>query len=221
MVYNYTTSKVVFARVQRFIDTNDWVGSGMMYLGDCIQSLGYASRRKNATDTNQIVIANHKGELPCDLEFIEKVVYKECRLPINRDSGMLALVDKVNYTWEKDSVNQDWYDIDPPYIVTSFEEGELELFYRAYEMDEDGFLMIPDLPNYRNALVWYVLQQLLLEGFKLKNTTINHSYAVQMFDMYESKARSEVKRMSRDQRQAFSNMWNSLNLDNVKSTLMH
>lgn len=220
MIYRFTSSKVVYARVQRYVIGSAWLGTGMLWLGDGIQKLGYASKRKNLVESKALVIANHKVEIPCDVEFIEKVIHVEsgCRLMINKDSSMLAL-SCDDYIFSKQNIGE-WYDVNPPYIRTSFESGTIDLFYRSYEMDEEGFLLIPDVAEYREALVWNVLKNLILEGYKLKDPRIDFVFAEEMWEKYKHSAKGKVRRFSRDERERFARMWNSLNTSFIDHSLM-
>jgi hypothetical protein len=218
MIYQFTSSKVVIARVGRFINGSSWISISAMYLGDGIQELGYASKRKNKVESKSLIVENHKAEIPCDLEILEYVYYNGCRLPLNRDSRMLALTCD-DYVWDNQGAN--WYDIEVPYIRTSFESGKIEITYRGFEYDIDGYIMIPDLVSYREALVWYMLKNLVLEGYALKDQRIDFNYCEQMFDKYKRKAKSQVKKFSRDQREQFARMWNSTNINFVESNLFN
>lgn len=222
MITRYISSKQVIARLQRMIDGSNWITSAWMYLGDGIREIGYSTQRTHEVDTtnkpSKIQVVNHKAEIPCDLEIISKVEYNNYRLPLNKDVSMDAL-SCDDYVWGKNQMGH-WYSIKPPHIITSFEQGALNLFYRKYKLDKDGFLMIPDYPEYVWALTWFCLAILLLEGVKVKGEPITHAYALAQFERYEKKAKKRVKQLSRDQRQQLSNMWNSLNIESVTRQLM-
>ena len=52
------------------------------------------------------------------------------------------------------------YALKPGYITTNIATGYLKLSYDELPMDENGYLLIPDLASYREALYWYVVMKL-------------------------------------------------------------
>lgn len=216
MIYRYISSKVVIGRVSRFVEDQNWISTSFLDLGDAIQEIGYASKKTATSECELLQVFNHKVELPCNLEFIEKIEYKGDRLPITKDSSILGL-SKDDYKWNRAG---DFYSVNYPFIHTSFAEGEIKLFYRQYEIDNEGFLVIPDIAEYRLALQWYILSSLLLQGYRLKDNSISHNYCMNMFMKYKTAAKSKVKRFSKDERLSFSRMWNSLNTEYIDSILI-
>jgi len=54
----------------------------------------------------------------------------------------------------------DTYKIQGEYIFTNFEEGNIELVYKSYPIDVEGFPMIPDDEKYIAALEHYIIYKL-------------------------------------------------------------
>lgn len=52
------------------------------------------------------------------------------------------------------------YYIKPGYIVTNMQSGFIKISYDALPADENGYLMIPDLASYKEAIYWYVVMKL-------------------------------------------------------------
>ncbi len=52
------------------------------------------------------------------------------------------------------------YSIKPGYIITNTKSGYLKLSYDAMYTDDDGYLLIPDLASYKEAIFWYVAMKL-------------------------------------------------------------
>lgn len=52
------------------------------------------------------------------------------------------------------------YSLKPGYIVTNVSSGYLKISYDALPTDENGYLLIPDLASYREAIYWYVVMKL-------------------------------------------------------------
>ena len=256
MIYRYVSAKTVVTRLRRIFDNTSWIGMAHIYMADCIQELGYAERQRNSVTLNSdgvvtdggVIIANHKGELPCDLESIYKVervekgnsnnisigstgvpittteagtsnnISNRVRMYYNKDSSMNAL-SCDDYVWRKEN-RGDWYDIDYPFIRTSFESGSIDIFYKAFKIDGEGYIMIPDIPSYRNALQWYVIAQLILEGVRPKLAGLNYDYSYEKYLDERQKAKSKVKGFSEDEQIAFAQMWTAFNTQYVERNYM-
>lgn len=54
----------------------------------------------------------------------------------------------------------DEYTIDSPYLLFSFEEGTVALVYQKLKLDDDGYPMVPEGTQYRNALIAYIRYKL-------------------------------------------------------------
>lgn len=74
------------------------------------------------------------------------------------DGSDLKAIDSPQLTW--------YYKIQGPYIQTSEECMFVKLHYKGLQLDSDGYLMVPDVEEYKSALTYYVLRQLIGAGFK-------------------------------------------------------
>jgi hypothetical protein len=225
MFYKYTSSQPVIYRIKKIIKDSGWLGDALMYIGDGVQLLGYnlSTEVKVTSEDSPLEIENHIAYLPCGLEEIIKVEYLGTRLPYNNDVSINGLNSSVvsadQYIWNKNGEGN-WYSLGEMNIIrTSFEEGEVKLFYKAFKIDNDGFPYIPDSAQYRNALLWYVVSMLLLEGYKTGDPRIDHKYADSQYKEWKEKARSRGNSMSRDKRMAFTQMWTSLNIQDLEIKL--
>lgn len=93
----------------------------------------------------------------------------------------------------------------------SFDKGEVLLTYYSYPVDDKGLLKIPDSQNYKNALYWNVVSNLLLTGWK-HPANINHQYAQQQYEqVYAPRAINELKRFTpEDAEYLFNSVQNRL-----------
>lgn len=58
------------------------------------------------------------------------------------------------------------YQINPNYILTTFESGFVKLHYLGFALDKDGFPMIPDNPYVHEAMMWFILMNLIAGGYQ-------------------------------------------------------
>lgn len=87
------------------------------------------------------------------------------------------------------------YTIDLPNIVVNFKEGKILLAYMARPIDEEGYLMIPDVPVVHEAIGWYVQTKMAYRTFCMdpsQNNRILWTTAVEMSEKMISRARSEM-----------------------------
>lgn len=68
-----------------------------------------------------------------------------------------------------------WYRLNYTTLQTSFECGPVEVYYMGLPLDEDNFLMIPDVEEFHEAVYWYVRMKLIEAGFEDK--VFNHTMA--------------------------------------------
>jgi hypothetical protein len=80
--------------------------------------------------------------------------------------GQTVPFDGTDLKRTQDDSQLRWtYKISGPYIQTSEECMFVKLHYLGLQLDEDGYLMVPDVEEYKSALSFYVLRQLVGAGF--------------------------------------------------------
>lgn len=84
----------------------------------------------------------------------------------------------------------EYYKIQGNYIQTSFECGFIKMHYLALPTDKEGYPLIPDNQNFKQALEWHVMRRLIGAGYEHKVFT--YQYCDQQFDIYANRARNEV-----------------------------
>ena len=98
----------------------------------------------------------------------------------------------------------DYYSINPDYIITSFEDGEITIIYQAFMVDEEGFPKIPDTPKYKDAVLWYIIRTMILSGYK--HPFISFGDADQMWEVKRKKAANDIKISTLDEKQRALNL---------------
>lgn len=103
-----------------------------------------------------ISITNYRGELPTDLHTVVLARDYDTKMPMLckgssylRDTGQL-FVKESQYT----------YTLNDSYIFTSFEEGDVELHYKAFPTDALGIPMIPDDIKFIMATQAYISERI-------------------------------------------------------------
>lgn len=89
-----------------------------------------------------------------------------------------------------------YYKISGNYIQFSFEEGFVKLHYLKRPLDKEGYPLIPDNQNFKNACAWYVLAALIGAGFEHKVFSYDEAYA--KFELFGGRAINEITYPSLD-----------------------
>lgn len=116
-------------------------------------------------------------------------------------TSALAITSSINIK----HFNGDYYSVNPDFIITSFETGNIRLIYNAFTTDENGFPRILDEFNYKKAVEWYIISMMILGGYK--HQEIDFKSANEFWEIYRYKAANKGKIPSIDSLDRFTNMW--------------
>lgn len=89
-----------------------------------------------------------------------------------------------------------FYTIRGNHLQLSFESGFVKLWYYAIPTCEDGYPLIPDNENYKQAIEWYLIKRLIGSGYEHK--VFNYQFADQQWELYAARGMSEVSYYSPD-----------------------
>lgn len=231
MVYRFTTSKSILGRVNRLLDSSDWMNSGTIYIADGVQKIGLSHSTVRAStggndldsaDNCLVEVENHLVDIPCDLEILIKIECNGTRLAYSKDDSIVGMNTCDDYVWGKASgygTYSNYYTIHDGKIRTSFETGKIKIFYRKLNIDTEGYTMIPDIAEYKEALVWQVFSNLLLEGYLPKNRTLTFQEAESRAEEKIRVARGRMKQLTKDERWALSEQLTTTNADTQESKI--
>jgi hypothetical protein len=137
------------------------------------------------------------GDSPDDVTLLESL--DEVNLKISKEATFIG--DYRTPT----SISGMSYALNNSCIVTSFSEGTIDLVYDAFPVDDQGFIHIPDIYEYKQAVVWFVVTRMMMGGFK--HPIFDFQYADQKWEMFRHQAENYAKYPSLDEMEAFTNMW--------------
>lgn len=205
MIYKLTSIKTLLFKIITDLGlTNDditiddyieWVAEGLKEIGAYYQF----------TEREAVIpIVNYKGELPCD--FLYPI---EIRDPYgNRVRYNESLIGSTTKQINNNSFTGRDVNLNFNYLTVSFETGELKIQYLAFPVDEEGLPLIPDLPEYRDALFWKVCYQLSIRGFAFRNSQMNDMiFTKSMWNKACVKARAEANMPNADMLEMLKNNW--------------
>lgn len=214
-------------RIMRF-SGSDWLGDAYEYIGEAIGMIGtFAPLVKKGVC---LTVKDHRAKLPCDLETLFFVEYEGKNLNRGGDftgydlprsprttniysltssgNGDIIYLDGETATAETNLLQSDfgnYYLLNPDYIQTSFEEGEIKLHYAGYPIDQYGCPYIMDDAVYETALFWYVVYQLLLSGYE--HPKLEWNVAEQRWEEHKLRAAARMKIPDMGEMERFKNMW--------------
>jgi len=100
-----------------------------------------------------------------------------------------------------------YYQINPDYIVTSFEEGKIKMHYSAFPMDDEGWVMLPNIYDFKEAAQWYIISKMMLGGWTHPDPAINYLFADDKWFQHSTIAKNKAKFPSVDQMETFRRWW--------------
>lgn len=98
-------------------------------------------------------------------------------------------------------VTAPYYDLQLDWLQTSEESMFVKLHYYALPVDTDGYPLIPNVPEYKEALYWYVMGKLIGSGFVhpvIPASIQGIEYCNQKFETYAGRALGEIKMPDQD-----------------------
>ena len=156
-------------------------------------------------------VHNWRGQLPCDFEKMIQVRSANehgCNRITYRASGYSFHMSKQN----NDSVFVDHtYKIQGMVIFTSVKDIDLEISYRAFAVDEEGYPLIPDNPVFLRALEAYIKMKCFEDKFD--EGTIPESVMERADNEYSwavGSAEAEFSRLTLDEAETLFNSFKML-----------
>ena len=114
-------------------------------------------------------------------------------------SFLASTVEAVNAL----SCSPETYYTELGYINTSFCDGTIRVFFKALPVDADGFPLIPDNQDYKQAIYWYVRGMMIGAGYNDK--LVNYNNCEERFEKHAARALSQIKYPSVDKTAAMFN----------------
>jgi hypothetical protein len=170
MIYKLTSSKEIVAKIytdlnlQKSIrdeDLIEWVGEALEYMA---VSAFYIKKRV------ELEIKNFKAKLPCDFVNVLNVEYNQEAL-VGSNSPRLENIEAEGRKYISSS--KDTYVIKYPFIITdAVENGKVRVYYHAFPVDEEGYPLVPDLIQHKDACLKYVHYKIVYAAFVADQTSI-------------------------------------------------
>lgn len=159
--------------------------------------------------TDTIHIEDYRGKLPCDFhEMIQVRTRPGCG---DFYEVFRYTTDSFHMSDRKQESFDLTYKIQNSIIFTSMKEGDIEIAYRAINVDDEGYPLIPDNSSFIKALELYVKKQVFTVLFDLGRISPQvYNNTCQEYSWYVGQAQSDLVRPSIDEMESISNMLNTL-----------
>ena len=151
--FNFIRLEEVLSRIQRHPLCQELsYEAGVQYVVDFLRTVGFHQTYIEKHDC--LHIEDYRALLPDDLLDIIQVKYGDKYLR----SMSSSIYDKNdNYTYKTQG----------NVIFTSFKEGDIDVYYRAIPIDENGAPLIPDHPIFLKTLELYIKKEWFTILFEL------------------------------------------------------
>lgn len=189
MVYTTISPKAIIAKIYRDYKPNNssWINDAYEWMGealDCIRPFnGYIEQCKC------VKVVDYRAKVPCDIQFLLGISH--CGHQIKRTGSIPSKKHcSKDLTKLPFSLNET-YSLNPNYIHTSFKEGEITVYYDGIATDEEGFPLVPDIYEIKEALSWYILMKMCVRGYK--HPVVNYQMAEAEWTKFYPRAQNACK----------------------------
>jgi hypothetical protein len=170
MIYQLTSCKEIFARIDNNFDIDyaDWMTRAPLWVADALDQMQlivtYEDKKLPLTVEDHIV--HLPDDAPQDIRRILGVEYNNCLI------RRLNVINPVKQPLDNSEYNSlETYSIKNGYIVTSFDEGDVILYYQAPSLEYDSELQVylPRVPInsvIQGAIEWYIMYCILRRGHR-------------------------------------------------------
>lgn len=100
----------------------------------------------------------------------------------------------------------DFYQLELNYIKTSFRHGEIKIYFKKMDTDSEGYPLIPDLEEAKQALFWYLMGNLAMTGYKHNDPRMDYEYCDQKATKFFKLAKNMIKEQTQDEKEASKNL---------------
>jgi len=143
----------------KYDEVIEWIWDVMSLIG-APQPLVDKITDGSDTMPEPIEIVNYRGELPNDVHSVYLARDYDSKMPmICKQSSFLKDMDQL---YQRES--QYTYTLNNNYIFTSFEEGQVEMHYKAFPTNSLGMPMVPDDIKFIMAVQAFIAERI---GFRL------------------------------------------------------
>ena len=198
--FNFIRLEEVLSRILRhpLMQSMDYE-TGIQYVIDFLRTVGF--HQSYIEKYECISIKDYRALLPEDLVDI---------IQVKKDNTYLKSMSSSVY----DKTNNNTFKTQGNIIYTSFKEGDIEIYYRAIPIDENGAPLIPDHPIFLKALELYIKKEwftILFDLGKINNQVLQNTQQEYAFKVAQCTNMFIIPSVS--EMQTITNLLNRMLLD--------
>lgn len=202
MIHNLVSVQNILSRVYRTfkLEDPDWIYDAVEWAAEALEDIGHVNQLVRRT--REVSINSFNADLPDDLVYLEMVTLDGERVSY---SGREA-----RYDTKQDDVT---YQLEPGKLKIGIDCGTVTLTYRAFPVDEQGFPLVPDIYDVKEALSWRIMSRMMLGGYVPKAQGLNWQIADQKYELFRKAAENQIKMPSPDEMEMIRQFFHSLTPD--------
>ncbi len=209
----------VIAKLYRDLNLEDYnfINDAIEWTGEVLEHIGaYPQLEKKEA---VLEVEDFKVAIPSDLFALEQISYSpsdDVTVDTFKDSPKHPLPESkatvhkglhIGISGERPIVWEHSFIANPNFWHFTFETGIIGVSYLAISLDENGYPNIPDDISYKEATTWYILNKLILGGYKHIDPNINFMTTRQLWLNYCTQARNKALIQSIGDLERFHNNW--------------
>lgn len=218
-LYNTVSIGAIIAKIYRDLNLEDsnFINDAIEWSGEAIEHIGAYNQlvRKEAV----LEVTSYKVGLPSDLYSLLQVSYApgdgidtdnfkdKAKYPLPASNATIHNGIHSGTSGGRPVVWEESYILNPNFIHFTFEEGVVGLSYMAINLDDNGYPTIPDDISYKEAVTWYIIQKLMLGGYKHIDPSLTFFTSRQLWLQYCSQARNKAMMQDLGDLERFKNNW--------------
>jgi hypothetical protein len=201
MIQNLTSVGKMISKIYRDLrlsdpqfelDAIEWVGEAVAHIGTGVT---FQTRTLSST------VVDYRVEMPSDLFRLQEVFLRDAQ------GNLRPISDSHGSRIPDSELGIESYVRQGRYLHFTFETGEVELVYDGIAVDEEGYPLIPDDPEFTNAFLWYIMRQMMVGGWEHPNRQITFEKADEMWQRYCRQARVKSQIPSISEYENFYQNW--------------
>lgn len=176
------------------------LGDAVEWAGNCLNRLGSNSLFSFTICT--VAISECKGLLPTNFKDIEAIRESTTGVALAETHNKFP----IGKTSNTEIQNELEYDIKGNVIFVEFAEGEIEILYKGYLLDDDGFPKIPDEQRVIDFIYWNIAYSIAYGQWgvgKMTDKLYNHIHQKKLW--HGAAARLKLKMPGKRQMQSIVN----------------
>ena len=221
MIYQLVSSKEIVARLENDfdVDHSDWISRAPLWIANALDILQFMSTYEDKYI--DLTVENYIVQLPDDApQDIRRILGVEYEGFLIKRLNVINPIKQPTVSSEYSTLET--YSIKNGYIVTSFEDGTIRLYYQspAIEWDISNQVYWPKVPAnsiVQGAIEWYLLVCMLRRGYRHPTYSLDSKSPFTnpaiMWESEQKKARNQVGSFDPEDRAEISRIIRTFAID--------